>query len=144
VDDFVLEIMTVFGVKQKFRLQYKDKDFGNEYMHLMSTSQIEDGYPETDFSINWWLAYKRLDLMHHSCFCSSDTLDTRDVSPCAIVSVQELIWLLFLQQRRNCFIKKNLGFSFFFWFLCSAEIQLQRANTEFSNSGMLHGSWGSE
>lgn len=42
VDDLVLEIMTVFGVKKKFRLQYKDKDFGNEYMNLMSTSQIED------------------------------------------------------------------------------------------------------
>lgn len=42
MDDLVLEIMTVFGVKKKFRLQYKDKDFGNEYMNLMSTSQIED------------------------------------------------------------------------------------------------------
>jgi len=29
VNDLVLEIMTVFGVKLKFRLQYKDKDFGN-------------------------------------------------------------------------------------------------------------------
>jgi len=34
LDDLVLEIMTVFGVKQKFRLQYKDKDFGNEYMNF--------------------------------------------------------------------------------------------------------------
>ncbi len=42
VDDLFLEIMTVFGVKQKFRLQYKDKDFGNEYINLMSTCQIED------------------------------------------------------------------------------------------------------
>ncbi len=43
VDDLFFEIMTVFGVKQKFRVQYKDKDFGNEYINLMSTSQIEDG-----------------------------------------------------------------------------------------------------
>ena len=38
----LLEIKTVFGLKEQFRLQYKDVDFGNEYMNLMSTSEIQD------------------------------------------------------------------------------------------------------
>lgn len=42
VDQLVLEIKTVFGLKQQFRLQYQDSDFGNEYVNLMSTSEIED------------------------------------------------------------------------------------------------------
>ena len=42
VDELLLEIKTVFGLKEQFRLQYKDVDFGNEYMNLMSTSEIKD------------------------------------------------------------------------------------------------------
>jgi len=59
-------------------------------------------------------ACKRLYLLHHFWFWSSDTLDTRDLSPCAIDSVQELIWWLVLQQRRNCYSQKQFLASGFF------------------------------
>lgn len=42
VDQLVHEIKTVFGLTEQFRLQYKDIDFGNEYVNLMSTSEIRD------------------------------------------------------------------------------------------------------
>ncbi|XP_041798790.1 uncharacterized protein LOC121627424 [Chelmon rostratus] len=42
VDQLVHEIKTAFGLVQQFRLQYKDADFGNEYVNLMSTSKIRD------------------------------------------------------------------------------------------------------
>lgn len=42
VDQLVLEIKAAFGIVQQFRLQYKDADFGNEYVNLMSTSEIKD------------------------------------------------------------------------------------------------------
>ncbi len=103
VDDLFLEIMTVFGVKQKFRLQYKDKDFGNEYINLMSTSQIEDrGTPKVIFlstdDCNPYMEETAPDapscssilVPSPSSTCSFDTLATRDVSPCAIDSVQEV------------------------------------------------------
>lgn len=38
VDQLVLEIKTASGLVQQFRLQYKDADFGNEYVNLTSTS----------------------------------------------------------------------------------------------------------
>ncbi|XP_058500363.1 uncharacterized protein LOC131469446 [Solea solea] len=42
VDQLVHEIKTAFGLVQQFRLQYKDADFGNEYVNLISTSEIRD------------------------------------------------------------------------------------------------------
>lgn len=42
MDQLVLEIKTAFGLVQQFRLQYKDADFGNEYVNLTSTSEIRD------------------------------------------------------------------------------------------------------
>ncbi|KAG7526587.1 hypothetical protein JOB18_042267 [Solea senegalensis] len=33
---------SAFGLVQQFRLQFKDADFGNEYVNLMSTSEIRD------------------------------------------------------------------------------------------------------
>ncbi len=103
MDDLFFEIMTVFGVKQKFRVQYKDKDFGNEYINLMSTSQIEDMdilkviFLSTD-DCNPYMQETAPDapscssilVPSPSSTCSFDTLDTRDVSLCAIDSVQEV------------------------------------------------------
>uniref|UniRef100_UPI003AAA4CD3 uncharacterized protein n=1 Tax=Centroberyx gerrardi TaxID=166262 RepID=UPI003AAA4CD3 len=37
-----LEIKTFFGVTEQFRLQYKDEDFGNQFMNLLSISDIQD------------------------------------------------------------------------------------------------------
>lgn len=42
VDELVLEIKTFFGVTEQFRLQYKDVDFGNDFMNLLSISDIQD------------------------------------------------------------------------------------------------------
>lgn len=42
VDELVTEIKTAFGLKQLFRLQYKDCDFGNEFVNLTSTNEIRD------------------------------------------------------------------------------------------------------
>lgn len=42
VEDLVSEIKTIFGLSQQFRLQYKDADFGNEYVNLMAISDIQD------------------------------------------------------------------------------------------------------
>ncbi|KAM7405402.1 hypothetical protein PAMP_012667 [Pampus punctatissimus] len=42
VEDLVSEIKTNFGLSQQFRLQYRDADFGNEYINLMAISDIQD------------------------------------------------------------------------------------------------------
>ncbi|XP_016430365.1 uncharacterized protein LOC107757411 [Sinocyclocheilus rhinocerous] len=159
VDDLVLEIMTVFGVNQKFRLQYKDKDFGNEYMNLMSTSQIEDRdtlkviFLSTD-DCNSCMQETAPDapscssirVPSPSSACSSDTLDTRDVSPCDIDSVQEVNLSddSFSSSAETVLVTSSESRTSS-WpqvfvvprFSCSAEIQLQRADTEFNKSGML-------
>lgn len=40
VDHLALEIKTVFGVTEPFRLQYKDAEFGNKFMNLSLISDI--------------------------------------------------------------------------------------------------------
>lgn len=40
VVQLVHKMKTAFELVQQFRLQYKDPDFGNEYVNLMSTSEI--------------------------------------------------------------------------------------------------------
>ncbi|XP_071403280.1 uncharacterized protein [Centroberyx affinis] len=42
VDELALEIKTFFGVTEQFRLQYKDVEFGNQFMNLLSISDIQD------------------------------------------------------------------------------------------------------
>lgn len=42
VEDLVSEIKTIFGLSQQFRLQYRDADFGNEYVNLVAISDIQD------------------------------------------------------------------------------------------------------
>lgn len=42
VDELALEIRNFFGVTEQFRLQYKDIDFGNDFMNLVSISDIQD------------------------------------------------------------------------------------------------------
>ncbi|XP_039544877.1 uncharacterized protein LOC120491248 [Pimephales promelas] len=42
VDGLAFEIKTFFGVTEQFRLQYKDVEFGNEFMNLLSISDIQD------------------------------------------------------------------------------------------------------
>ena len=42
VEDLALKIKTFFEVTEKFRLQYKDKDMDNQFMNLLSTSELED------------------------------------------------------------------------------------------------------
>ncbi|CAL8236185.1 unnamed protein product [Arctogadus glacialis] len=42
VEDLALKINTFFEVTEKFRLQYKDKDMDNQFMNLLSTSELED------------------------------------------------------------------------------------------------------
>jgi len=145
LDDLVLEIMTVFGVKQKFRLQYKDKDFGNEYMNLMSTSQIEDRdtlkliFLSTDESSMQETApdapaCSTITVTSPGSTCSSDTPDMRDVNACAIDSVQEVnlsddsfcstadtVIVSSPESRTGCWPQVFIVPRF----SCSAEIQLQ-------------------
>ncbi|XP_015224828.1 PREDICTED: uncharacterized protein LOC107081135 [Cyprinodon variegatus] len=42
VEDLALKIKTFFEVTEQFRLQYKDKDMDNQFMNLLSTSELED------------------------------------------------------------------------------------------------------
>lgn len=42
VEDLELEIKTFFQVTEQFRLQYKDKDLEDQFMNLLSTSDLED------------------------------------------------------------------------------------------------------
>lgn len=42
VTDLALQIKTFFGVTEQFRLQYRDTDFDNQFMNLLSTSELED------------------------------------------------------------------------------------------------------
>ncbi|XP_073803642.1 uncharacterized protein [Danio rerio] len=159
VDELVLEIMTVFGVKQKFRLQYKDKDFGNEYMNLTSTTQIEDRdtlkviFLSTD-DFNSCMHETAPDVPScssilvplHKTTCSSDSPNTRHASPCEFDSVSE-VYLSedsFSSSTETVLIKspesRTSSWPQVFViprFSCSAEIQLQRADTEFNKSEML-------
>ncbi len=78
--------------------------------------------------------------------CSSDILDTIDVSPCAIDSVQEVNFsdesfsssaetvLVTSPESRTSSWPQVFAVTHF---SCSAEIQLQRVDTEFNKSGML-------
>ncbi len=139
-------------MKQKFRLQYKDKDFGNEYINLMSTSQIEDRdtltviFLSTD-DCNPYIQETAPDapscssilVPSPSSTCRFDTLDTRYVSPCAIDSVQEvnLSDESFSSSAETVLVtcpeSRTTSWPQVFAvprFSCSAEIQLQRADTE--------------
>lgn len=42
VEDLALKIKTFFQVTEQFRLQYKDKDMDDQFMNLISTSELED------------------------------------------------------------------------------------------------------
>ncbi|KAJ8347978.1 hypothetical protein SKAU_G00265670 [Synaphobranchus kaupii] len=42
VENLAFEIKTFFQVTEQFRLQYKDKDFDNQFMNLLATSELED------------------------------------------------------------------------------------------------------
>ena len=42
VEELTPEIKTFFGVAEDVRLQFKDVDFGNEFMNLLSISDIQD------------------------------------------------------------------------------------------------------
>lgn len=42
VEDLAFNIKTFFQVTKQFRLQYKDKDMYDQFMSLMSTSELED------------------------------------------------------------------------------------------------------
>lgn len=42
VEDLALKIKTFFKVTEQFRLQYKDKDMNDQFMNLLSTSELED------------------------------------------------------------------------------------------------------
>nr|XP_055031005.1 uncharacterized protein LOC129419839 [Misgurnus anguillicaudatus] len=157
--ELVHEIMTFFGIKQKFRLQFKDKDFGNEYMNLMSTSEIEDKdtlkliFLSTDDSNNSMQepepdapSCSTIHVPSPSSSCSSDTADMRDASLCAMDSVEEVnlsddsvcsnaetVMVTSPESRTSSWPQVFVVPRF----SCSAEIQLQRAGTEFSSSGML-------
>lgn len=41
VDELCLEIKNILGLRENFRLQYKDVEFGNKYMNLTSTTETE-------------------------------------------------------------------------------------------------------
>ena len=42
LDDLLSKIKTTFGLKGNLRLQYMDKDFGNDFFNLNSTTELED------------------------------------------------------------------------------------------------------
>lgn len=42
VEDLALKIRTFFQVTEHFRLQYKDKDMDDQFMNLLSISELED------------------------------------------------------------------------------------------------------
>ncbi|KAI9516299.1 hypothetical protein NQZ68_017502 [Dissostichus eleginoides] len=42
VEDLALKIKTFFQVTEQFRLQYKDKDMDDQFMNLLSISELED------------------------------------------------------------------------------------------------------
>lgn len=42
VEDLALKIRTFFQVTEHFRLQYNDKDMGDQFMNLLSILELED------------------------------------------------------------------------------------------------------
>ncbi|XP_054888689.1 uncharacterized protein LOC129361694 [Poeciliopsis prolifica] len=42
LDDLLSKVKDTFGLKTNIRLQYMDKDFGNDFFNLSSTSDLED------------------------------------------------------------------------------------------------------
>ncbi|KAI3357110.1 hypothetical protein L3Q82_015579 [Scortum barcoo] len=151
VDQLVLEIKTAFGLTQQFRLQYKDADFGNEYVNLMSTSEIKDrdtlkvvffACEETSSSIPGTVPPCSTSTpmpsptTSHSSVnpLSSPSLDRDSFSSDHSFGSADTIILDPVPESRTSswpqvFIVPN--FSYF------AEIQLQRANAEFIANGTL-------
>ncbi|XP_076869961.1 uncharacterized protein LOC143521224 isoform X1 [Brachyhypopomus gauderio] len=153
VDDLIVEIKNIFGLKGQFRLQYKDVDFENEYMNLASTSEIKDrdtlkviflpcedstsipGTPTSSSSIP---------LMSPSTSYSSVT-PSRDVSPSRNApsddqdnlsdrsSADTVIVVQTPESRRSSW-PQDFALP---QFSSCAELQLQKANTEFINNGTL-------
>lgn len=147
LDKLALEIKNAFGLVQQFRLQYRDADFGNEFVNLSSTSEIKD----RDTLKVVFLAYGEttsVDLMTMSAGSSmsnlgtsqssidphsSSSLDERELSSHSVGSADTVILDPVPEARTSSWpsIFKVPKFSLF------AEIQLTRANAEFRENGSL-------
>lgn len=151
VDQLASEIKTAFGLVRQFRLQYKDADFGNKYVNLMSTSEIQErdtlkvvffSCDETTNTISGNLPPCRTSTpltspsTSHSSLNlpSSSTLDEDNCSSNHSFSSADTIILDPAPESRTSswppiFIVPS--FSYF------AEIQLQRANAEYRANATL-------
>lgn len=136
---------------RQFRLQYKDADFGNEYVNLMSTSEIQDrdtlkvvfsSCDETTNTISGNLPSCRTSTpltspsTSHSSLNlpSSSTLDDVNCSCNHSFSSADTIILDPAPESRTSLWPPNFIVPSFSYF---AEIQLQRANAEYRANGTL-------
>lgn len=149
VDELYLKIKTIFGLDKPFRLQYQDKDFGNEYMNLLSTCEIQDRSTLKIMYLPIEATTSGVHMTLGSCsspmnladrmFTSASSQDEDGVSfnsqdSTILMSSPTTSSEMSSPETRLCswpevFVVPK--------FTCAAELQLEKANEEFKKNGTL-------
>ncbi|KAM9468193.1 uncharacterized protein Hap1MRO34_014856 isoform 2-T3 [Clarias gariepinus] len=142
VDELAREITTYFGLTEQVRLQYRDVEFGNEFLNLSSISDIQDRstlkviyFPCESTSSVMSLA----SLTEDTCFTFPVTLSSfssqepNDSSSVDSSSTNETV-ILSSPESRSCtwpevFVVPRFSYC--------AEMQLQKGNSDFSVNGTV-------
>uniref|UniRef100_A0A8C2FFN5 Uncharacterized protein n=1 Tax=Cyprinus carpio TaxID=7962 RepID=A0A8C2FFN5_CYPCA len=146
VDELAFEIKTFFGVTEQFRLQYKDVDFGNEFMNLLSISDIQDRSTlkvvylpceATTSAISSAPSTKdncsTIPVTPSNVSCSSSSQEPSDSASVDSCSSNDTV-ILSSPDSRSCTWPKDFVVPRFSY---CAEMQLQKGNDEFNASGTL-------
>ncbi|XP_052427891.1 uncharacterized protein LOC128021448 isoform X2 [Carassius gibelio] len=146
VDELSFEIKTFFGVTEQFRLQYKDVDFGNEFMNLLSISDIQDRSTlkvvylpceATTSTISSAPSTKdncsTIPVTPSNISCSSSSQEPSDSASADSCSSNDTV-ILSSPDSRSCTWPKDFVVPRFSY---CAEMQLQKGNDEFNASGTL-------
>ncbi len=146
VDELALEITTYFGVTEQFRLQYRDVEFGNEFLNLSSISDIQDRstlkvryLPCESTSSAVSLAPPTEDtcstipVMLSNASASSSSQEPNDSSSVDSCSTNETV-ILSSPESRSCtwptvFVVPRFSYC--------AEMQIQKGNDDFSVNGTV-------
>ncbi|XP_059358598.1 uncharacterized protein LOC132096930 [Carassius carassius] len=146
VDELAFEIKTFFRVTEQFRLQYKDVDFGNEFMNLLSISDIQDRSTlkvvylpceATTSAISSAPSIKdncsTIPVTPSNVSCSSLSQEPSDSASADSCSSNDTV-ILSSPDSRSCTWPKEFVVPRFSY---CAEMQLQKGNDEFNANGTL-------
>ncbi|CAL8358741.1 unnamed protein product [Merluccius merluccius] len=133
VEDLALKIKTFFQVTEQFRLQFKDKDMDDQFMNLLSTSELEDkGTLKVVYILND--TTRSMPLTGDACCTIPGTPSSASYSsqePCDSDTSNDTI-ILSAPETRSCSWPQTFVVP---RFSSCAEIMLQTGNNEFKAHG---------